>query len=80
MDRARRSTEPVVGLSGHQRRDVGTFAQRRPMVVPQPLGDDEGAADVRVAAVRNIEEFAERLGDDHRATLRERPDVSALMP
>ena len=43
------------------------------------LGDEEGAADARVAAVRNIEEFAEGLGEAHRARLRERPDVAALM-
>jgi class 3 adenylate cyclase/tetratricopeptide (TPR) repeat protein len=43
------------------------------------VGDDEGAEDARVAAVRNIEAFAEGLGDAHRATLRERPDVAALM-
>ena len=43
------------------------------------VGDEEGAADARVAAVRSIEEFAEGLGEVHRATLRERPDVAALM-
>jgi class 3 adenylate cyclase/tetratricopeptide (TPR) repeat protein len=43
------------------------------------LGDVERAEDARMAAVRCIEEFAEGLGDAHRATLRERPDVVTLM-
>jgi len=42
------------------------------------VGDEEGAADARVGAVRNIEEFAEGLGDIHRATLYKRSDVAAL--
>ena len=43
------------------------------------LGDEAGAEDARVAAVRSIKGFSEGLGDVHRATLRERSDVAALL-
>jgi len=43
------------------------------------LGDEAGADDARVAAVRSIEEFADGLTDGHRDTLRARPDVAALL-
>ncbi len=43
------------------------------------LGDDDGAADAHAAAVRSIEEFEAGLGDAHRATLRARRDVAALV-
>ena len=43
------------------------------------LGDEAGADDARVAAIRSIEGFAEGLADEHRATLLKRPDVVAVM-
>jgi tetratricopeptide (TPR) repeat protein len=43
------------------------------------LGEDEAAADARAAARRSVEEFANGLGDAHRAALRRRPDVVALV-
>lgn len=43
------------------------------------LGDDDAAADARAAAIRSVDEFGSRLTDGHRASLRRRPDVVALM-
>jgi hypothetical protein len=43
------------------------------------LGDEQAADDARAAAIRSVEEFAGGLTDAHRAALRSRRDVAALM-
>jgi hypothetical protein len=43
------------------------------------LGDETAAADARAAAVRSVDAFGSHLTDAHRASLRRRPDVVALM-
>jgi hypothetical protein len=43
------------------------------------LGDDDAAADAHAAAVRSVDSFGSHLTDAHRASLRRRPDVVALM-